>query len=239
MRFLPVADRSSCSAHVLLCLNLAAVIAGVGPTHADDLQWEAEIARFERLDAEADGPLDAILFTGSSSIRLWGSLPEDMAPHRVLARGFGGSTIRDVVHYADRILANHRPRAVVLFVANDIQGGPQEDRSAEVIAADFGTFVDRVHLRHSSTPIFIVAITPTARRWNAWPRIQLLNKELARLCDSRTNAIFIPTSDLFLNADDLPDQAMFQPDQLHLSTAGYAKWAKRIRSYLDPVVSPD
>lgn len=223
----------------LLHVTFAAALASLTTAHADDLRWEPEIARFEQLDADGECPRDAILFTGSSSIRLWESLPEDMSPHQVVPRGFGGSTIRDVVRYADRILANRAPRAVVLFVANDIQGTPNADRAPAEIAVDFGKFVDRVHQHQSSTPVCIVGITPTPSRWKAWDRIQVLNRELARLCDSRTNAVFIPTSDLFLNAEALPERTMFQADQLHLSEAGYAAWTKRIRSYLDPVVRPD
>jgi hypothetical protein len=44
--------------------------------------WEPEIQKFETLDKENDYPGNSVLFTGSSSIRLWESLSGDMAPIR-------------------------------------------------------------------------------------------------------------------------------------------------------------
>ena len=42
--------------------------------------WEKDIQKFEQLDKNEKYPDDAILFAGSSSIRLWTSLDKDMAP---------------------------------------------------------------------------------------------------------------------------------------------------------------
>ena len=86
--------------------------------------WAADIEAFEAADAErfpAPGP---IVFTGSSSIRLWSSLEEDMAPLYVLNRGFGGAHMAHVLHFADRIITPYTPRALVLYVGdNDIGAG--------------------------------------------------------------------------------------------------------------------
>ena len=70
-------------------------------TH-DASPWEKDIAAFERID-RIDPPCPgAILFVGSSSIRLWKTLELDFPQHIVLNRGFGGSQLADAVHYADR-----------------------------------------------------------------------------------------------------------------------------------------
>jgi hypothetical protein len=54
--------------------------------------FEYEIAAYEAQPASAPG---GIVFTGSSSIRLWTTLAGDFPAHRVLNRGFGGSELRD------------------------------------------------------------------------------------------------------------------------------------------------
>ena len=61
-----------------------------------ELVFEAEIAKFEAAEAENPTAKGGILFTGSSSIRMWKTLSEDMAPLPVSNRGFGGSTLRQV-----------------------------------------------------------------------------------------------------------------------------------------------
>ena len=100
----------------------AALYEEVRKANSDDpLVWEADIAAFEAEDLSQLPPADATLFVGSSSIRLWKTLSEDMAPLVTLRRGFGGARMRDVVHYADRLITVYRPAQLVLFVgSNDI-----------------------------------------------------------------------------------------------------------------------
>jgi len=53
--------------------------------------FESEIIGYEESDAASPPLPGAIVFVGSSSIRLWDDLEGDMAPLRVLNRGFGGA----------------------------------------------------------------------------------------------------------------------------------------------------
>jgi hypothetical protein len=88
--------------------------------------WETDIRSFEHQDSITRYPDDAILFMGSSSIRLWSTLQEDMKPYHTIQRGFGGSKISDVAWYTPRIVYPHKVQAVVIFVANDITGSDED-----------------------------------------------------------------------------------------------------------------
>src|SRR5512133_2447069 len=94
--------------------------------------WEKDISEFESLDRSEVYRTDAILFTGSSSIRLWKTLKSDMAPYNVIQRGFGGSKLSDFVVYANRIVAPHPCSAIVIFIANDITGNDGDKSPLEV-----------------------------------------------------------------------------------------------------------
>ncbi len=59
----------------------------------DIARWEPVVERFEELDRTQKNPDDAILFVGSSSIRLWKSIQPDMAPYPVIRRGYGGKVL--------------------------------------------------------------------------------------------------------------------------------------------------
>tara|TARA_B100000925_G_scaffold395_1_gene322 strand:- start:628 stop:1182 length:555 start_codon:yes stop_codon:yes gene_type:complete len=62
-----------------------------------------------------------VLFTGSSSIRFWESLEEDMKPLRVLNRGFGGAHISHVNFHFDDVVKRYYPEAIVFFCGtNDV-----------------------------------------------------------------------------------------------------------------------
>ena len=96
--------------------------------------WENDIQKFEQLDKSEKYSDDAILFAGSSSIRLWSTLGKDMSPYPVIQRGYGGAKLSDFAVYADRIFAPHPCRAIVIFIANDITGS-ESDKSPKEVAA--------------------------------------------------------------------------------------------------------
>jgi hypothetical protein len=109
-----------------------------------DRAWALpEINAFEHQNATTDYSEDAILFTGSSSIRLWKTLAEDMVPYPVIQRGYGGAHFRDIVFFTERILADHSLSMVVCFVANDISGSPKDESPKEVLSL-FKLFVKKV-----------------------------------------------------------------------------------------------
>ena len=96
--------------------------------------WENDIKNFEQLDNTEKYQDDAILFAGSSSIRLWTTLEKDMAPYHVIQRGYGGAKLSDFAVYARRIFDPHPCKAIVIFVANDITG-TEQDKTPEEVAA--------------------------------------------------------------------------------------------------------
>ena len=76
----------------------------------DPLVWASAIETFAERGV---GEPESLLFVGSSSIRFWGELAEDMTPVPVINRGFGGSKIGDVVHYADTLFRADNPLSLI------------------------------------------------------------------------------------------------------------------------------
>ena len=86
-------------------------------------KWEPQISAFEKQDAAKPTPPGGIVFTGSSTIRLWDLAKgfPDLAP---LNRGFGGSHLADVRAYLPRLVLKHKPRLVVIRAGgNDLAAG--------------------------------------------------------------------------------------------------------------------
>src|SRR5947209_3999364 len=107
----------------------------------DFSRWEKEIAAFEKKDKDAPPPKNAVLFAGSSSIRLW-DLKKSFPDLDAINRGFGGSQIADSTHFAPRILLKAEPRLIVLYAGdNDVAAGKSPDRVAE----DFQAFATLIH----------------------------------------------------------------------------------------------
>ncbi len=95
-------------------------------------QWTKDIEKL-RTSNSADGSPDSILFLGSSSIRLWDSIAEDIAPFKPVRRGFGGSRFCDVAIFTPILVRDLEYRACAIFVANDVTGS-DEDKEPEEVA---------------------------------------------------------------------------------------------------------
>ena len=202
-------------------------------------RWSKEIATLEAKDQTETHPDNSILFVGSSSIRLWNSIAQDMAPYHPIQRGFGGARWTDVAIFADRLITPHKFRAVVFFVANDITGGSNHglgDRTPQEVVELFAQVHSRVRAHNPTAPIFYIAVTPTAKRFDVWPQINNGNKLISEFCQKSTDTYFIGTESIYLDAQGQPRLELFVPDRLHLNPAGYKLWSAAIKSQLDSVL---
>ncbi|HEX2969171.1 MAG TPA: glycerophosphodiester phosphodiesterase family protein [Bacteroidales bacterium] len=197
--------------------------------------WEKDIQSFEALDKSESYPSNAILFTGSSSIRLWSTLKNDMAPYSVIQRGFGGSKLSDFIVYANRIVSPHPCSAIVIFIANDITGS-EKDKSPAEVASLFSYALKIIRNSHPQTPVFWVEVTPTPSRWKVWPQVKEANRLIKEKCGKLENTYFINTSSSFLNTDGTPKDEFFISDKLHLNADGYKLWTRLIKEEINKKV---
>ena len=229
--------RPNCSLLLLAFLAFA-----TGPkalateTNRSFAKWEKTIAAFERADATNPPPQGAILFIGSSTIRLWQTLAEDFPHHRVINRGFGGSEIVDATHFADRIIFPYAPRAIFFRSGgNDIDAG----KSAAQVFADFKEFVTTIHAKLPATDIYYIAWSPTLLRWGNRDREADLNRLVKQLSTTQTHLKYIAADAFVLGPDGKPRAELLRADKLHFSGAGYKLLTEIIRPYIpeepDPV----
>ena len=191
-----------------------------------------EIEKFKQLDATERYSSNSILFMGSSSIRLWSTLAEDMAPLPIIQRGYGGAHFRELIFFVDTILNQHDLSMVVCFVANDISQ-KKSDENAATILRNYNYVVKQIRKRHPKIPILQISITPSQSRWELWPKIQEVNAALKAYCETHSNMYFLDTTSHFLNEAGLPKTALFRKDQLHLNKEGYALWTSLIRPQVE------
>lgn len=199
-------------------------------------KWEGDIEKFEQLDISKSYPSDAIMFTGSSSIRLWSTLGQDMRPYNVIQRGFGGCRLSDFAVYADRILYPHECKAIVIYVANDITGS-DIDKSPLEVSKLFHYTLNVIRKKFPTTPVFWISITPTGSRWAVWPEIKEANSLIKKVCETHHNTYFIDTESFFLSPSGLPKNELFVEDRLHLNSDGYALWTRIIKNELNKILT--
>jgi lysophospholipase L1-like esterase len=212
-------------------LGARAALDWYGRASQDPEFFGDEIAAFEAADRERAPPSRPIVFVGSSSIRLWKSLAEDMAPLPVINRGFGGSQLVHAIHFADRVVIHYRPRAVVLY-AGDNDLDERTGKTARDIVDDFQTFVGLVHSYVPDTRIYYLSIKPSRMRWERWPEMAKANAEIAALCAGDPRLGFLDVATPMLATGEPPARDLFIFDGLHLSERGYALWTSVVKPRL-------
>jgi lysophospholipase L1-like esterase len=191
--------------------------------------FEKEIIALEAKDKTETYSKEAVLFIGSSSIKYWKNMAADLAPIPVIQRGFGGANFSDVLLYTPRLVYPHEFKAVAVFVANDITGGPKDKKPAEVEAM-FRYFVKQIRKKNNKAPIFFIALTPTPLRWKVWPQASQANDLIEAYCKTQNDLFFIKTKEAYLNAEGQPIKDYFVSDNLHQNEKGYAVWSGIIKN---------
>lgn len=192
-------------------------------------QWENEIRAFEAADKEKTPPNDAILFIGSSSIRMWTDLAKDFPDKKLINRGFGGSQIADSTHFADRIAIPYKPKQIVMYAGdNDLNEG----KSPEQVLADYKAFIAKVRAKLPEARFAFIAIKPSPSRAALMPKAAAANALIKKYSDSDKRLSFIDIYTPMLGADGQPRRELFLDDMLHLSRKGYDLWRDTIKPFL-------
>lgn len=226
---------------LLLCPPGLAVAQTVAPgspetprVNADPtFPFSNEIAAFAKANEADAGEPKAVLFLGSSSIRLWdtgGSFPD----RGTVNRGFGGATTRDVLHYYARLIPRAAPRSVLVYVGeNDLAGGATPD----LVARDVLALLKRLRADYPKARIAYLSLKPSPIRWTLWPKMAAVNMTVA----ARSQVAgfdYIDVGSALLARDGLPDASLFGPDGLHMNARGYSRWNSLVSDWLD-VATPD
>jgi lysophospholipase L1-like esterase len=190
---------------------------------------ENEIRAFEAADRTRLPAPGGIVFTGSSSIRLWRSLGTDFAGLPVLNRGFGGSTLPEVNHYFSRIVMPYRPREIVLYAGdNDIAIG----RTPQQVAQDYRTFVRLVRDSLRDARIVFVGIKPSPSRWRLVEQQREANRLVREIVAGDTLQTYVDVFGPMLGTNGRPRPEYFVADSLHMTPAGYVVWRAQLAPHV-------
>lgn len=188
-------------------------------------RFAKEIAVFAAAPVEKGG----IVFTGSSSIRLWKTLKEDFQGLPVINRGFGGSVANDLIAFFDTVVLRHEPKILVTYTgSNDLNAKLSVEESFQ----DYTRFLDQVHDKLPSTKVVLTSVKISIKRKSQIPQVRELNQKLQTWAAERAWVRYVDCDHYLADAKGEPIRDYYAKDLLHLSPAGYAKW----KEILEPVL---
>jgi lysophospholipase L1-like esterase len=198
----------------------------------EDSPFIQEFRTFAKEEAKGTRPRGEILFYGSSSIRLWGTLREDFAPLEVINRGFGGSTLDDCLREMYWLVYPLEPKAMVFYAGdNDLDQGASPER----LRALFVDFIRQVEGRLGKIPLLCLSIKASpARFWNVL-NIRRANDLLAEAAAAFPQVQWLDICPLMLNEDGSPRRDLYTDDLLHVNRAGYELWAGHVRLWMKEI----
>lgn len=194
--------------------------------------WEATIEAFEKQDRQTPPPKAPILFVGSSSFAFWTDVRQYFPEKPILNRGFGGSELSDVLHYADRVILAYRPRQIVVYAGeNDLAAG---GKSPADVCRLFVHLFTKIRRALPNVPVAFVSIKPSPSRWKLKPRMDEANRLIAGYLARQRAARFVNVVPVMLDpATGRPKPAIFKADSLHMNDKGYRLWAEALRPVLE------
>lgn len=200
----------------------------------DPTIWEREIRKYEKQDIENPPTEGAILFTGSSSIRYWNTLKEDMTPLNILNRGFGGSRISDAIYYVDRIVLPYKPKSIVFYAGeNDLSGlFYTKKKTPEEVKNNFREFCEKIHGQLPEVPIYFISIKPPKRRKKLWNEMKRANSLVEEFCNSKDLLHYINIVPPMLTTEGTPRPELFKWDGIHMTELGYEIWTSIVKPIL-------
>jgi lysophospholipase L1-like esterase len=197
------------------------------PANADSAP---EMNAFLKADQKQMPPAGAVLFMGSSSIRMWDTA-RDFPEIPTINRGFGGSQIFENTLYVDRLAVPYQPKIIVFCAGtNDLAYG---NKSAPQVFQEYKDFVAKVHAALPDTRIVYISVNPTVSRWNledATLKVNHLIEEWTFANNSPAEKLnFIDSHDVLLTADGQPPANLLRADNLHFNAKGYEAWTAIVK----------
>jgi len=217
---------------ISIFFNIVLLAAATALAQTQPHAFENEIRAFEASDKTNPPPKNAILFIGSSSIRMWKTLAQDFPEYRVINRGFGGSQISNSIHFAERIVLPYEPRVIVFYAGgNDLNAG----KSAETVFNDFKIFVGKVRAQLPTTKVVYISVAPNPARWAQMDRIREANRLIRDYTMTQAGLSFIDVHPHMLGEDGQPKPDIYLDDKLHMNAKGYVIWKRVVGEHLKSI----
>jgi len=188
----------------------------------DPSRFQSEINLFVEWDQKNSHPAQAILFIGSSSIRLW---PTCLAfpDFPVINRGFGGAHTSDLIYFYDQIVQPYDAAVIVFYAGdNDIAAG----KTAAQVFEDYTELVTRIRHDKPLVKFIYLPVKPSPSRFSLWKEMNRLNLMIKVYNDKNVGLFYVDVAIPLLDSNAVPDKKFFTKDLLHLSEEGYTQWQK-------------
>lgn len=212
--------------------GLLFILLAITTIAAAQTAFRKEIDAFLRADSVAMPAKGQILFVGSSSFTFWKDVKTYFPNYPIINRGFGGSSLLDLIRYADDIIIPYAPKQIVIYCGENDIADAWGRVTTDTVAGRFKTLMSIIRKKLRKVPVVFVSIKPSPSRWKMETDFVKANQLIKEYLSSDKRAVFVNVHEAMLLADGSVNPALFIKDNLHMNANGYAIWQKIIEPVL-------
>ena len=190
-----------------------------------------EIAAFKKQDSLSFPGTGKILFVGSSSFTLWKDVQQYFPEYPIINRGFGGSSLTDLIRYAPDVIFPYDPRQIVIYCGENDFAGDTSLYPSQVAQRFFDLF-NLIRARYKKVPIAYISMKPSPSRQHLMARFNVANVMIKNFLKKKKRTAYIDVYKAMLKENGLPKDEIFLADKLHKNAEGYKIWKKIIEPHL-------
>lgn len=147
-------------------------------------------------------------------------------------RGFGGASIKDILHYYDDVIGKYNPSSVVIYDDIDIEN----NEPLESVFSEYISLLDKIHADFPKCRILLISIKPAPMDFLLGKNIRhnkkLFNKKLKEYVDNIPYIEYADLASLLYNADGMLDLRYYSEDRMHFNENGYKLWSNELDKIL-------
>jgi lysophospholipase L1-like esterase len=214
----------------------------------------SRIAHAQLVDKARRGGID-VYFAGDSITRRWGTSDAQYRDFldnwtrnffgwNAANFGWGGDTVQNVLwRLTNGELDDVHPKVVVLMAGtNNVGGVPRTGIDTAVVDNVLGGVAairDVIQRKAPAATVIVMGITPRTDSGggaSVMPTIDVINERLSRLADGR-RIRYVNINRELARPDGAPRDGV-TVDGLHLSVAGYQRWADALKPIFTEILGP-
>lgn len=198
----------------------------------DASRFDEEVEAIQRkYDTLWDSSNETIVFTGSSSVRIWKDLESRFPEHQIVNSGFGGSQASDLLHHIDQLVLRFKPKKVFIYEGdNDIS----VEKKPKAIIHDMKEIIALIGKENTNTKVVLIAAKPSIARWELKKHYKKLNRKFKKLSKKNPLLEFADVWKPMLDKKNVK-QDIFIEDGLHMNAKGYHIWYDVIKDFMEPM----
>jgi len=196
----------------------------------DPARFAEEVEAIQKkYDSVWDANKETIVFTGSSSVRIWRDLEGRFPGHHIVNSGFGGSQASDLLFYLDQLVLRYNPTKVFIYEGdNDLSA---EKKPKDIISTT-QEIIDRIQKANTKTEVILISAKPSIARWELKKQYKKLNRKFKKLSNKNPLLSYADVWEPMLDKKNVK-QDIFIEDGLHMNDLGYELWYNVIREYVE------